>query len=116
MRVLRLLQIGPVLGLGTAPTWLFARRTIAGFCGYSFPDADIHIKYLLNRAQANRKCHSGWTVSNNHPGKREAEIAQEKERYTRFLGADIDYTNKPFHEFSANVLAVIRPLPPGYLT
>lgn len=25
------------------------------FCGYSFPDADIHIKYLLKRAQTNRQ-------------------------------------------------------------
>ena len=23
------------------------------FCGYSFPDADIHIKYLLKRAEIN---------------------------------------------------------------
>jgi hypothetical protein len=24
------------------------------FCGYSFPDADLHIKYLLKRVQTNR--------------------------------------------------------------
>lgn len=85
------------------------------FCGYSFPDADIHIKYLLKRAQTNRKVPLRVTVFNNHPDKKDAEIAQEKERFTRFLGSDIDYTNKSFQEFSENPLAVIHPLPPGYL-
>src|SRR6185437_5637397 len=40
------------------------------FCGYSFPDADIHIKYLLKRIQKNRpQPHKlKITVVNNHMG------------------------------------------------
>ncbi len=34
------------------------------FCGYSFPDADIHIKYLLKRAQTNRSRPITFTVVN----------------------------------------------------
>ena len=39
------------------------------FCGYSFPDADIHIKYLLKRAQVNRNGALRVTVVNHYPGK-----------------------------------------------
>lgn len=80
------------------------------FCGYSFPDANIHIKYLLKRAQTNRNTPLLVTVINNHAGKKDAEVVQEKDRYTRFLGSSVNYTNKSFQEFSANPLAVIRPL------
>jgi hypothetical protein len=40
------------------------------FCGYSFPDADIHIKYLLKRAQTNRDRPLHFTVVNNFKGKK----------------------------------------------
>src|SRR6202007_1655685 len=39
------------------------------FCGYSFPDADMHIKYLLKRAQTNRKDTLRFTVINHFRGK-----------------------------------------------
>jgi SIR2-like domain len=78
------------------------------FCGYSFPDADIHIKYLLKRAQTNRDIPLKVTVINNHPHKKPSEIEQEKDRYARFLG-QVDYTNKSFEEFAADPVAVIRP-------
>ncbi len=39
------------------------------FCGYSFPDADIHIKYLLKRAQTNRDFPLKTTVINQHEHK-----------------------------------------------
>jgi hypothetical protein len=82
------------------------------FCGYSLPDADIHIKYLLKRAQTNRNAPLKVTVINSHPGKKNAEIAQEKDRYTRFLGSTVNYTNKSCQEFANNPLAIIRPLGP----
>jgi len=78
------------------------------FCGYSFPDADIHIKYLLKRAQTNRTVPLRITVINNHPGKKRAEVQQEKDRYSRFLGGNVDYTTKSFEEFAANPLAVLE--------
>ena len=79
------------------------------FCGYSFPDADIHIKYLLKRAQTNRDSPLKVTVVNNHKGKRADDAEQEKGRYQRFLGVAVNYTNKSFEEFAANPLAIIRP-------
>ena len=59
------------------------------FCGYSFPDADIHIKYLLKRAQTNRAPGAGeayYTVVNCHPGKDPRAALEEKRRFRRFLG------------------------------
>jgi hypothetical protein len=79
------------------------------FCGYSFPDADIHIKYLLKRAQTNRTGPLRITVINNHPGKKPAEGQHEEERYKRFLGSSVNYTAKSFEQFAADPLAVMRP-------
>lgn len=58
------------------------------FCGYSFPDADMHIKYLIKRIQKNRKKHQSLkiTVINNHPGKTTETMNEEKMRFQRFLG------------------------------
>lgn len=78
------------------------------FCGYSFPDADIHIKYLLKRAQTNRSGPLNVTVINHYPGKDPDLAQQEKYRYERFLGTAVDYTQKSFEEFSDNPFAVIR--------
>jgi hypothetical protein len=79
------------------------------FCGYSFPDADIHIKYLLKRAQTNRDVPLKVTVVNNHPGKKPTEAEREEGRYKRFLGRDVAYTAKSFEEFAADPLSVVRP-------
>lgn len=79
------------------------------FCGYSFPDADIHIKYLLKRAQTNRDTPLKITIINNHPDKKPTEIDQEKDRYVRFLGTEVNYTDKSFEEFVADPLAIVRP-------
>jgi len=72
------------------------------FCGYSFPDADMHIKYLLKRVQTNRSNPRAlrFTVVNNHPGKSEEQKAAERERFQRFLGK-INYTEHSFEEFAA---------------
>jgi len=79
------------------------------FCGYSFPDADIHIKYLLKRAQTNRGGALKVTVINNFVGKDHEITKQEKHRYDRFLGNGVDYTGMSFEDFAANPLAVLRP-------
>jgi len=69
------------------------------FCGYSFPDADIHIKYLIKRIQSNRISSLRITVINNYPGKQDEKIIEERERYLRFLGPDINFTNDTFEAF-----------------
>ena len=69
------------------------------FCGYSFPDADMHIKYLIKRIQTNRIDKLKITVINNYPGKKTEKLDEEKERYLRFLGTDICFTNNTFEDF-----------------
>lgn len=69
------------------------------FCGYSFPDADMHIKYLIKRIQSNRTDKLKITVINNYPGKKAEKLDEEKERYLRFLGTDIHFTNNTFEDF-----------------
>jgi hypothetical protein len=81
------------------------------FCGYSFPDADIHIKYLLKRAQTNRDTPLKVTVVNNHPGKGETDAQHERNRYMRFLGNAVKYTDLSFEDFAADPLPLLRALP-----
>ncbi len=77
------------------------------FCGYSFPDADIHIKYLLKRAQTNRDSPLKVTVVNHFKGKKRKDAEAEEARYKRFLGQDVEYTKLSFQKFAANPMKVI---------
>jgi len=74
------------------------------FCGYSFSDADIHIKYLIKRIQTNRLNPAALSiyVVNNYPTKSEHSRNSEKRRYKRFLGRVVNYTDLSFEEFAAN--------------
>lgn len=80
-----------------------AQRII--FCGYSFPNADVHFKYLLKRAEVNR---SGPPPSifivNERPDKTEQQRQQEKDRYERFFRQKdhVHWTKLSFEEFAAN--------------
>jgi hypothetical protein len=71
------------------------------FCGYSFPDADVHVKYLLKRAEVNRGTTPEIYVFNNHRGKKDEIKKQEKERYERFFSekSKISYLDKSFDDF-----------------
>lgn len=71
------------------------------FCGYSFPDADVHIKYLLKRAEVNRGTTPDIYIFNNHPGKSEEIKKQERERYKRFFAEKerVHDPDKSFKEF-----------------
>jgi hypothetical protein len=81
------------------------------FCGYSFPDADIHIKYLLKRAQTNRDTPRKVTVINHYKDKKADSCKQEEYRYKRFLGGTANYTDKSFEQFADDPLMVLRPIP-----
>lgn len=71
------------------------------FCGYSFPDADMHIKYLLKRIQKNRASNDlKISVVNNHTGKLDSVKKEEEYRYKRFLGDSINYTEFSFENFA----------------
>lgn len=69
------------------------------FCGYSFPDADMHIKYMLKRAEMNSM--------RKHPLKikviNKSKSEEEKNRYLRFFKdkAEVDYRDGvSFEDFS----------------
>jgi len=73
------------------------------FCGYSLPDADMHIKYLLKRMQTNRPKPKSvrFSIFNYRAGKSEAECEAEEERYNRFFGkARVKYTRQSFEDFA----------------
>ena len=74
------------------------------FCGYSFPDSDIHIKYLIKRIQKNRRNPQTLKISvvNNHDGKKIEVKEEEKARFQRFLGNNVNYTNFSFEDFANN--------------
>jgi len=71
------------------------------FCGYSFPDADIHIKYLLKRIEINNSKSPEIIIINNHDGKSLEDKASEESRYRRFFSDKnkIYYLDKSFQEF-----------------
>ncbi len=76
-----------------------AKRII--FCGYSFPDADIHIKYLLKRAELfTRKGFEVLVI--NAPSDQTPEVAiDEAKRYKRFFRDKhkVHYLNGSFERF-----------------
>lgn len=74
------------------------------FCGYSFPDADIHIKYLLKRVEANKGTSWEVKVINNFPHKSKYAKDQEKSRYQRFFWKDsVEYTDMSFENLIDNL-------------
>lgn len=73
------------------------------FCGYSFPDADIHIKYMLKRVQTSRKKSPlKIMVFNNHKEKSLAVLKKEECRYKRFLGENVIFTKASFQDFATD--------------
>lgn len=76
------------------------------FCGYSFPDADMHIKYLIKRIQnnrGNREHDLSITVINNHHEKTSESKKDEKNRFERFL-KKVNYTDVCFEKFARSPL------------
>jgi NAD-dependent SIR2 family protein deacetylase len=82
--------------LSRCHTWIF--------CGYSFPDADMHVKYLLKRVQVNARTLRRVFVVNWHSHKAPCEAATEEERYRRLFGANtpVHYAETSFEEFAAS--------------
>jgi hypothetical protein len=80
--------------LSSCRTWVF--------CGYSFPDADMHVKYLLKRVQVNTPGLRKIFVVNWHKTKTRREAAEEEHRYRRFFGtaAQLKYERLSFEEFA----------------
>lgn len=79
------------------------------FCGYSFPDADMHIKYMIKRVQTSRKKSPlKIMIFNNHEGKQSVSLKKEEDRYKRFLGKNIIFTKKSFQDFAQDPIKYIN--------
>lgn len=75
------------------------------FCGYSFPDADIHVKYLLKRAEMNRNgSPPSIFIVNQHTGKTKQQRQQEVNRYERFFREKerVHWTKLSFEQFASD--------------
>jgi hypothetical protein len=74
------------------------------FCGYSFPEADMHIKYILKRAQINRAStvKARYFLVNNFAGKSSETADEERRRFGRFLGRNVVDTKMSFEEFATH--------------
>ena len=85
------------------------------FCGYSFPDADIHFKYLVKRAEINQPDLASKRfevfIINEHPGKSAQQRDDEKNRYLRFFRNKglIHWTKLSFKDFADDPAAYADP-------
>jgi NAD-dependent SIR2 family protein deacetylase len=68
-------------------------------CGYSLPDADLHIKYLLKRAELLNSNPPEFFIINNHKNKKEPKL--EKKRFLQFFKykVKVHYTTLSFEDF-----------------
>ena len=71
------------------------------FCGYSLPDADMHIRYLLKKAEVNRGSTPDVFIVSNHDDKEQAEKKTECARFKRLfrLPSKVVYTSLSFEQF-----------------
>ena len=77
------------------------------FCGYSFPDADLHLKYLLKRAEINRREYAPPPeifIVNEHTSKTNPQREAEQDRYIRFFRNKglVRWTKLSFADFAAD--------------
>jgi hypothetical protein len=86
--------------------WFDAEKSLRNikkiyFCGYSFPDADIHIKYLLKRIELSLQNDLEIFIINWHKKKNRCNALWEKNRYFRFFKEKdkIHYLKLSFQDF-----------------
>lgn len=82
------------------------------FSGYSLPSADMHIKYLLKRAELNRDAGSIFkaTIINYYPDKIQGAVEKEKNRYGRLFknSSEVKYIeDMSFQDFAENPFSVL---------
>jgi len=90
-------------------TLMVTKRIV--FCGYSFPDADVHIKYLLKRVEVNRGTTPDIYIVNNNEEKKDNIKEQEKKRYERFFSdkLKVRYLDMTFQDFCKDGIIVSFP-------
>jgi len=78
-------------------------------CGYSLPEADIHVKYLLKRAEMfNTNRSIKFYIINGNKETKEAK--EEENRFKGFFRdpQEVHYTNLKFEEFSKKGISILR--------
>ena len=80
------------------------------FCGYSLPDADMHIRYLLKRAEINRGETPEVFIYNNHPHKPERQKEEESARYKRLFRdpSKVHYTQFAFQDLAEKGFKILK--------
>ena len=78
------------------------------FCGYSLPDADMHVRYLLKRAEVNRTTAPQVFVVSNHAGKKDDDRRRERQRYLRQFrdASKVVFTKWSFEDFASDPLGM----------
>jgi NAD-dependent SIR2 family protein deacetylase len=81
------------------------------FCGYSLPDADMHVKYLLKRAEVNRAKPAQIFIVNNCAKKKRGEKNDEERRYLRLFNNPrcVMYTSLTFQDFAERGFEALPP-------
>ncbi|MFZ7130805.1 MAG: SIR2 family protein [Eubacteriales bacterium] len=69
------------------------------FCGYSFPDADIYIKFILKRAEIYRNKPFKVLVINDHEDKSTIKRKRERDKYNLFFNNTVEYKEISFQEY-----------------
>jgi NAD-dependent SIR2 family protein deacetylase len=96
--------------------WHKAERAVADadriiFCGYSFPDADVHVRYLLKKAEKYEPKARQIFIVNEHEDKADAARGGEWDRYVRFFHDKhaIHWTRLGFQDFAEDPVSVVDP-------
>lgn len=92
--------------------WRQAGKVIADaghviFCGYSFPDADINVKYLLKQGELHGPMPK-ITVVNGFDEEGSDKHNVEAGRYKRFYAAPVNYTGMTFQKFVDDPGGILR--------
>ena len=91
-----------------ASIWRSFRRALTKtrhvvFCGYSFPDADLHVKYAFkHREVVKRLSPLKVSVVNEHSGKTQSARVEEAARFSRFFREDVNFTSYEFEDFASD--------------
>lgn len=85
---------------------LLRRASSVVFVGYSLPESDVHIKYLLKKSLFKANCHKSKCKITVIDKKGKSSDSEEAIRYRRLFG-DIDYQPIGFEAFAATVDAML---------
>jgi hypothetical protein len=88
-----------------------AKRVV--FCGYSLPDADMHVRYLLKRVEVNRQNAPDIFVVNHYKDKSGGETNSEIGRYLRYFRdpRKLHFKNMSFEDLCSNGLSALEKAP-----